>query len=101
MDKMQSFCTHIRAALACYEDMPPECQTRARFYVSARRKASGACWMPPTAPAGSLLGSCCRICSGWTIASENLTIFRKNRIYFVISIEYYNRKMYNAFVVGN
>lgn len=33
MDKMQSFCTHIRAALACYEDMPPEGQTKARFYV--------------------------------------------------------------------
>lgn len=24
MDKMKLFCTHIRAALACYEDMPPE-----------------------------------------------------------------------------
>lgn len=33
MDKMQLFCTHIRAALACYEDMPPERQARARLFV--------------------------------------------------------------------
>lgn len=36
MDKMQSFCTHIRAALACYEDMPPEGQARARRYVTRK-----------------------------------------------------------------
>ena len=36
MDKMQSFCTHIRAALACYEDMPPEGQARARRYGAIR-----------------------------------------------------------------
>lgn len=36
MDKMQSFCTHIRAALACYEDMPPEGQARARLYVTRK-----------------------------------------------------------------
>lgn len=33
MDKMQLFCTQIRAALACYEDMPPEGQARARLFV--------------------------------------------------------------------
>jgi hypothetical protein len=33
MDKMKLFCTHIRAALACYEDMPPEGQARARLFV--------------------------------------------------------------------
>ena len=33
MDKMKLFCTQIRAALACYEDMPPEGQARARLFV--------------------------------------------------------------------
>lgn len=33
MDKMQLFCAHIRAALACYEDMTLEGQARARLYV--------------------------------------------------------------------
>lgn len=33
MDKMKLFCTHIRAALACYEDMSPEGQARARLFV--------------------------------------------------------------------
>lgn len=36
MDKMQLFCTHIRAALACYEDMPPEGQARARLFVTRK-----------------------------------------------------------------
>lgn len=36
MDKMQLFCRHIRAALACYEDMPPEGQARARLYVTRK-----------------------------------------------------------------
>lgn len=36
MDKMQLFCAHIRAALACYEDMPPEGQARVRFYVTRK-----------------------------------------------------------------
>lgn len=36
MDKMQLFCAHIRAALACYEDMPLEGQARARFYVTRK-----------------------------------------------------------------
>ena len=93
MDKMQSFCTHIRAALACYEDMPPECQTRARFYVV--RKAESVqegvnAGMDIVNGGLGLIPGYCRRCSGWTIASENLTVFRKNRIYFVISIECYN-----------
>lgn len=33
MDKMQLFCTHIRAALACYLDMTPEQQRLARAYI--------------------------------------------------------------------
>lgn len=36
MDKMQLFCAHIRAALACYEDMPLEGQARARLYVTRK-----------------------------------------------------------------
>lgn len=36
MDKMKLFCTHIRAALACYEDMPPEGQARARLFVTRK-----------------------------------------------------------------
>lgn len=36
MNKMDYFCAHIRAALACYADMPPEQQTRARFYASRK-----------------------------------------------------------------
>lgn len=31
---MKHFCAHIRAAMACYVDMPPEQQKRARFYAS-------------------------------------------------------------------
>ena len=38
MDKMKLFCTHIRAALACYEDMPPEGQARARLFVIRKSK---------------------------------------------------------------
>ncbi len=36
MDKMQLFCAHIRAALACYEDMTLEGQARARLYVTRK-----------------------------------------------------------------
>lgn len=38
-DKMQLFCRHIRAALACYVDMTPEQQARAAMYAS--RKITG------------------------------------------------------------
>lgn len=36
MDRMQLFCAHIRAALACYEDMTLEGQARARLYVTRK-----------------------------------------------------------------
>lgn len=36
MDKMTHFCNHIRAAMACYVDMTPEQQVRARFYASRK-----------------------------------------------------------------
>lgn len=39
MDKMQLFCRHIRAALACYVDMTPEQQALAAMY--ANRKVTG------------------------------------------------------------
>jgi hypothetical protein len=39
MDKMQAFCSHIRAALACYVDLPPEGQARARFYTRRKLEA--------------------------------------------------------------
>lgn len=38
-DKMQLFCRHIRAALACYVDMTPEQQALAAMY--ANRKITG------------------------------------------------------------
>lgn len=54
MDKMQLFCAHIRAALACYEDMLPEGQSRARLYVT--RKAGDIRQLKATAdaPGGEL-----------------------------------------------
>ena len=36
MDKMQLFCAHIRAALACYEDMSLDGQARARLFVTRK-----------------------------------------------------------------
>lgn len=56
MDKMQSFCTHIRAALACYEDLPPEEQDRARLYVTRKAKSVQALHAAASAPGGELAG---------------------------------------------
>ena len=56
MDKMQSFCTHIRAALACYEDMPPECQPRARFYVVRKAESVRRLLDAASCPGGELAG---------------------------------------------
>ncbi len=39
MDKMQLFCTHIRAALACYVDMTPEQKARAMMYAAHKINA--------------------------------------------------------------
>lgn len=36
MKKMSHFCTHIRAALACYVDMTPEQQARAAMYAARK-----------------------------------------------------------------
>lgn len=54
MDKMQSFCTHIRAALACYEDLPPEGQSRARLYVTRKAKSVQALHAAASSPGGAL-----------------------------------------------
>lgn len=56
MDKMQSFCTHIRAALACYEDLPPEGQARARLYVTRKVKSVQALYAAASSPGGELAG---------------------------------------------
>ena len=56
MDKMQSFCTHIRAALACYEDMPPEGQTKARFYVVRKAESVRRLLDAASCPGGELAG---------------------------------------------
>lgn len=56
MDKMQLFCRHIRAALACYEDMPPEGQSRARLYVTRKAGAIRNLKAVSDAPGGELAG---------------------------------------------
>lgn len=56
MDKMKLFCTHIRAALACYEDMPPEGQARARLFVIRKSGAIRQLKAAADAPGGELAG---------------------------------------------
>lgn len=56
MDKMQLFCHHIRAALACYEDMPPEGQARARLFVIHKAGAVRQLKAAADAPGGELAG---------------------------------------------
>ena len=54
MDKMRLFCRHIRAALACYEDMPPEGQARARLYVTRKAGSIRNLKAASDAPGGEL-----------------------------------------------
>lgn len=73
MDKMQLFCTHIRAALAsvedgpvfcnharcaldCYETLPPEGQARARFYAARKAQSLRIIRAAASAPGGELAG---------------------------------------------
>lgn len=56
MDKMQLFCAHIRAALACYEDMPPEGQAMARLFVIRKAGAIRQLKAAADAPGGELAG---------------------------------------------
>lgn len=58
-DKMKNFCTHIRAALACYVDMTPEQKARAMMYaahkINALDKIRTAAQEPGGAVAADLL----------------------------------------------
>ena len=54
--KTACFCNHIRAALACYEDMPPEGQARARLYVTRKAGAIRTIKAASEAPGGELAG---------------------------------------------
>lgn len=56
MDKMKLFCAHIRAALACYEDMSPEGQARARLFVIRKARAVRQLKAAADAPGGELAG---------------------------------------------
>lgn len=59
MDKMQLFCTHIRAALACYVSMTPDQQALAMMYaarkIAALDKLHAASGEPGGAVAADLL----------------------------------------------
>ena len=54
MDKMQLFCAHIRAALACYGDMTLEGQARARLYVTRKAEDIRQLKAAADAPGGEL-----------------------------------------------
>lgn len=56
MDKLKLFCTHIRAALACYEDMSPEGQALARLFVIRKAGAVRQLKAAADAPGGELAG---------------------------------------------
>ena len=56
MDKIQLFCTHIRAALACYADLPPEGQARARLYAGKKLRSVGLIKAAADEPGGELAG---------------------------------------------
>lgn len=56
MDKMQSFCTHIRAALVCYVDMPPEQQQLARLFASKKLESLHLIRTAANCPGGELAG---------------------------------------------
>lgn len=54
MDKMQCFTTHVRAALACYVDLPPEGRARALFYACRKLDALESLKVASDAPSGGL-----------------------------------------------
>lgn len=56
MDKLNFFCTHIRAALACYVDMTPEQQGRALLYAERKINALDALHTAAQAPGGAMAG---------------------------------------------
>lgn len=57
MEKMNHFCTHIRAALACYVDMTPEQQALATMYAARKINTLHALHMTAKTPGGAETGS--------------------------------------------
>ncbi len=57
MEKMSRFCTHIRAALACYVDMPPEQQALAAMYAARKINTLHALHMTAKTPSGAETGA--------------------------------------------
>lgn len=57
MKKMNHFCAHIRAALACYVDMTPEQQARATMYAARKINALHALHTAASAPGGAETGA--------------------------------------------
>lgn len=99
MDKMQLFCTHIRAALACYEDMPPEGQARARLFVTRKagdiRQLKAAADAPGGELAADLLQKLQQPCNLNNIA-HILRVVRVKRAYLVKSQHKFQRFSANA-----
>lgn len=56
MEKLNYFCNHIRAALACYLDMTPEQKARARMYASRKLRDLDALHTAEEGPGGELAG---------------------------------------------
>lgn len=57
MEKMNHFCTHIRAALACYVDMTPEQQVLATMYAARKINTLHALHMTAKTPGGVETGA--------------------------------------------
>ncbi len=57
MEKMSHFCTHIRAALACYVDMTPEQQALATMYAARKINSLHALHTASRAPGGAETGA--------------------------------------------
>lgn len=56
MNKLNHFCAHIRAALACYVDMTPEQKGRALLYAERKISALDALHAAACAPGGAMAG---------------------------------------------
>mgnify|MGYP000020117709 FL=1 len=57
MEKMSHFCTHIRAALACYVNMTPEQQALATMYAARKINTLHALHMTAKTPGGAETGA--------------------------------------------
>lgn len=56
-NKMNHFCNHIRAALACYVDMSPEQQARAMMYAAHKINSLHALHTASGTPGGISVGA--------------------------------------------